>query len=238
MARPILCLVTALAFTGCATFQGGTDRVFRVPCLASSIEVDGKLDDDCYRQHAPLTSFVVAADNARKAPSTKAWLFWNEQCLVCAFECRDSTPAWAAPAANERDVDGQDRAEVFLWTGDSKGPYFCIEAAPGGAVHDYQARFYRKFDDTWAPAGGWAHKALLTPDGYTVEMVIPKSAIEAMGLKLAPGARFKIGLFRADYDKLNGQPTWIAWIDHGREPDFHRADSFGTALLMAPSAAR
>jgi len=82
-----------LAFTGCATFQDGTDPVLHVPCLASSIEVDGKLNEDCYRQHAPLTSFVVAADNARQAPSTKAWLFWNEERLVCAFECVDSAPA-------------------------------------------------------------------------------------------------------------------------------------------------
>jgi len=238
MARPMICLVMVLAVAGCATYHHEPVNLLRVPYLSDLIKVDGNLDEECYTQRAPLTSFVVAADHTRKPPSTKAWLFWNEHSLVCAFECMDSTPAWAAPAADERNVDGQDRAELFLWTGDSKGPYFCIEAARGGAIHDYQARFYRKFDDTWSPAGGWAHQVVLTADGYTVEMIIPKSAIEAMGLKLAPGARFKIGLFHADYDKLNGQPTWIAWIDHGREPDFHTADSFGTAVLTPAPAKR
>jgi len=244
MALQFPCLVMALAVVGCATYRYEPAKLYRVPYMSDLIKADGNLDEECYRKHAPLTSFVVAADPTRKPPPTKAWLFWNEHSLVCAFECVDSTPAWAVPAADERNVDGQDRAEFFLWTGDSKGPYFCIEAAPGGAIHDYQARFYRKFDDGWfpaaagSPAGGWAHKAVLTPGGYTVEMIIPKSAIEAMGLKLGPGARFKIGLFRADYDKFNGRPTWITWVDHGREPDFHTADSFGTALLMAPSATR
>lgn len=79
-----------------------------------------------------------------------------------------------------------------------------------------------------------SHSAVLSDDGYAVELILPKAAIEAMGLKLESGACFKVGLFRADFDKLNGQPTWITWVDHGREPDFYTADSFGTALLKAP----
>jgi len=238
MTRLMICLVIALAVMGCATYTHEPPNLLRVPYLSDLITADGNFDEACYAQHAPLTSFVVAADHVRKPPLTKAWLFWNDQGLVCSFQCADSTPAWAKPDANEREVDGQDRVELFLWNGKPGGPYFCIEAAPAGAIHDYEARFYRKFDDTWSPVGEWMHKAALTPGGYAVEMLIPKSAIEAMGLKVESGSRFKIGLFRADFDTLNGQPTWITWIDHGREPDFHTADSFGAALLMAPSAKR
>ena len=231
MAFRILCVFATLTIAGCATARRETPKPLCLPYLPTSMDVNGKLDEVYYRQHAPLTSFVVAAHNAREASSTKAWVFWSEDGLICAFECVDPTPAWATPSPNESEVDGQDRVELFLWPGDPTGPYFCIEAVPGGAVHDYQARFYRKFDDAWAPAAGWQHEALLTPHGYTVEMSLPKPAIEAMGLKLEPGAQFKIGLFRADFDTLNGHPTWITWIDHGREPDFHLAESFGTASL-------
>ncbi|MBI3119675.1 MAG: hypothetical protein HYZ00_13355, partial [Candidatus Hydrogenedentes bacterium] len=145
----------------------------------------------------------------------------------------ESTPAWAAPVANERDVDGQDRAELFLWTGNDKGTYFCIEAAPGNAVHDYAAQFYRRFDDAWSPGNGAECRASLTPTGYHVEMILPKAAIVAMGLKLEPGQCFRMGLFRADYDRYSGQPTWITWVDRdSASPDFHVAESFGTAKLF------
>lgn len=227
----ILSACALLAVTGCATAPQPAPNTLRIPYLAASITADGNLDEDCYRNFAPLTAFSVASVPARTAPPTKAWLFWNEKQFICAFACEDATPAWAPPKTSERDVDGQDRAELFLWNGNENGAYFCIEAAPKNAVHDYQARFYRQFDDTWSPAGGTC-RAALTPAGYTVEMVLPKAAMQAMGLKLSPGTRFRLGLFRADYDRYSGEPLWITWIDKGQgSPDFHVAESFGTAQL-------
>jgi hypothetical protein len=225
-------LFLALAATGCTTAKHETTAPLRIPRVSAAVQVDGRLNEACYREHAPLTAFVVAAEPARKAPPTKAWLFWDKERLVCAFECADSTQAWAPPVPNERDVDGQDRCELFLWTGDARDAYYCIEAAPGGAIHDYQARFYRKFDDAWSPGEDGTCRATRTSTGYVVEMVLTRRAVEAMGLKLETGARFQLGLFRADYDRYNGQPTWITWIDRGRAPaDFHVAESFGTAEL-------
>ncbi len=226
-------LCVALALAGCATTKHETPSPLPVPFMSAAVQVDGKLDDPCYRNCEPLTAFVVAAEPGREAPSTKAWLFWSEDRLVCAFKCVDATPAWEPPKDDERDVDGQDRCELFLWTGNARDPYYCIEAAPGGAVHDYQARFYRKFDDAWSAGGEAVCRAALTPDGYTVEIVLPKEAVEAMGLKLESGTRFRAGLFRADFDKYLGQPTWITWIDRGLAPaDFHVPESFGTVTLL------
>ncbi len=224
----------AVAVSGCAGLHHDTAGFVRVPRATAEIQVDGKLDEACYRECAPLTAFVVAGEPARIAPEeTRAWLFWSEDRLVCAFECGDATPAWAPPNANERDVDGQDRCELFLWAGDAKGPYYCIEAAPGGAVHDYRAHFYRKFDDAWS-AERENCRASWTPTGYVVEMAVSKKALDAMGLRLETGARFRAGLFRADYDKYCGEPTWITWIDRPHAPaDFHVAESFGT-LELAP----
>lgn len=225
-------LTLALSLAGCVSFKQEAANLLRVPYLAIPIQADGNLNEACYRNTTPLAAFRVAGDRARECAPTRAWLFWNENGLVCSFSCEDSSPAWAAPTADERNVDGQDRGEVFLWTGRMKNPYYCIEVAPGNAIHDYQARFYRKFDDAWAPGGKAECRASLTPAGYTVEMVLPQTVIEAMGLRLEAGNRFKLGLFRADYDKFSGHPTWITWVDHGRVPaDFHVAESFGMAEL-------
>ncbi len=195
---------------------------------STAITVDGNLNEACYQQIAPLEAFVMANDNSREVPSTKAWVFWSDSGLSFAFECVDDTPARTAPTSNEREVNGQDRVELFLWNGDPTAEYYCIEVASSGAVHDYKARFYREFDHSWAPAGGWSYQVTRTDDGYVLEANLPKAAIEAMGGSLAAGETTRIGLFRADFDTLNGEPSWITWIDYGGEPDFHVADSFGS----------
>lgn len=235
MSRTCVVLMAAAVLTGCCSLPKEAPMTLEIPHETGPFVIDGVLDEVCYREHPPLTAFVVAGDPARTAPSTKAWLFWNETHLVCAFECADTTPADCGPSDNEHDVDGQDRAEIFLWTGDPSAAYHCIEAAPGGAVHDYAARFYRRFDSAWSPGGGWMCHAVRSPRGYSVEMALPKVAIEAMGIRMQACHLFRIGLFRADFDTLNGTPTWITWIDHGRDPDFHVAESFGHARLSPPA---
>jgi hypothetical protein len=221
--------ICGLGFAAANGYEGGH---LSIPYLSSQIVVDGKLDEDCYKKYPPLVdTFVVAGDKTRISPATKAWVFWNEEQLIYAYSCEDSSPASAPKSDNKQEVNGQDRGEIFLWNGDPDHSYYCFEIAPLGAILDYKAEFYRKFDDTWSPAGEWEYKTLVTPKGYSIEMVLSRESIEAMGLKLQTGERFRIGLFRADYDKYNGTPTWITWIDRSGEPDFHVSESFGMAEL-------
>ena len=203
----------------------------RIPQLSPRIVVDGKLREAAYREVAPVAAFVAAGGQGRAVQATRAWLFWSRERLAFAFKVVDSTPAETVATPNERDVDGQDRVEVFVWSGKPNDPYSCLEIASAGAVHDYRARFYRKFDDSWSP-DGWKVQASNTADGYVVEGSLSRRAVEAMGQKLKPGQTFRLGLFRADFDALNGTPAWITWVDRRGEPDFHVAESFGLAVLV------
>ncbi|MFI5384587.1 MAG: carbohydrate-binding family 9-like protein [Fimbriimonadales bacterium] len=207
-----------------------SQQTLRIPEVTEPIVIDGKLNEPCYRKHPPLTAFVAASESGAAVQATKAWIFWSPDRLNFAFEVTDSTPVGAPPSKNERDVDGQDRVEVFIWSGKPAEPYYCIEVASRGAIHDYKARFYRKFDDSWSPAG-WKCKVAATPTGYVVEASLSRAAMEAMGQKLKVGQTFRLGLFRADFPKLKGEPTWITWVDRRGEPDFHVAESFGRAVL-------
>ena len=226
-------LISAMFLLGC---QG--NRTLSIPFARDTIIVDGRLDEVYYRAHKPLSAFVSAGDHAHKPPLTRAWLFWCEENLTIAFECGDKTLASASPTTNERNVDGQDRIEFFIWNGKPSSPYFCVEISPDGAVHDYKARFYRRFDDRWMPDGEWSYSALKTRTGYNVEVVLSRKALERMGCPLAKGHTFQLGLFRADFDKFNGNPTWITWVDYGGEPDFHISESFGHAELTKPRSPR
>src|SRR5262249_6903697 len=134
---------------------------------------------------------------------------------------------------NEHDVDDQDRVELFFGSGREADAYGCLEISPSGAVHDYRAHFYRRFEDAWAPAG-WSHAVTRTSKGYQVEATVPRAALEEFGLRLERGARWRVGLFRADFSIKNGRvtPTWITWVDpHTPEPDFHVAGAFGEIVL-------
>ena len=217
---------------------GGTGRAaagsaLLVPRLAGDLRVDGNLDEACYRLNPPLTNFVVAGDPATPAPATKAWLFWQPDRLVFAFEATDTNLVAAPKSPREHDVDAQDRVEIFLWSGNPNDTYYCVEVGARGAIHDYSARFYRRFDDAWSPPQMKIAVAT-TPSGYRVEAELPRAAVESAGFKLRAHASFRCGLFRADF-RLNApdNPTWICWVDaRGPKPDFHVAESFGTLTLI------
>lgn len=231
MKRSIASLFLLTLLGGCASLLRPATETLIIPYMPDTICADGLLNEPCYQRQHPFELFTAAGNDAQPIPPTRAWLFWNENSLICAFECEDPSPASAPPSGDEKGVDPQDRVELFLWPGESSAVYYCIEAAPLNAVHDYKAGFYRKIDNTWTPEGVWQHHAHITPKGYTVEMVLPRQAIEAMRMELRLKKSFRLGLFRADYDVLDGTPTWITWIDHGGAPDFHVPNSFGAAIL-------
>jgi hypothetical protein len=209
----------------------------KVPALSGKVEVDGVLDEFCYRSSPSIEDFVVAGQPDQRPARTQAWLFWQPEGLIFAFKCKDDEILAAALSAREHDVDSQDRVELFLWSGNPKDAYLCLEIGAHGAVHDYKGKFYRQFDDEWSPESGWEHATKIVPGGYQVEAVIPRSALEAFGFKLEPGTRWRAGFFRADFTsgRSADDPFWITWVDaNGREPDFHVQTSFGGIVLGEP----
>lgn len=196
------------------------------------LNVDGRLDESWYRS-APFTaSFKAASRIGATVPETKAWLWWNDRGLGFAFMANDDQLKILPPSADEHAVDVQDRVEVFLWP-EKNEQYYCMEIAPSGAVHDYSARYYRRFNDTWYPEGA-QFAGQPTPQGYSVEGFLPVSALLRMGI--APwksGTRFRLGLFRADFSPGSEEnPLWLTWIDPKLpKADFHVRETFESVVL-------
>lgn len=225
-------IFTVIVGAGCQTTP-----VLDVPMCPGPYVIDGKLDEACYGVMTPLDTFVVAGQPDKPASPTKAWVFWSREQLVFAFACEDTTPVSKEPSESENDVDPQDRIELFLWSGNPKDTYYCLEIAPRGAVHDYAARFYRQFDNAWEPAG-WQFATAEIAGGYVVEAAISREAMTKCGFALEPRARFRAGLFRADFPSwgTDAAPDWITWVDaRAPQPDFHVAESFGTFVLKPVS---
>jgi hypothetical protein len=237
---PILILKAAIMVFSLALVPPAFPAVvplLSVPEWNGELNVDAKLEESCYRTNSPIEQFVVAGQPGKQAPRTRAWLFWNAEKLIFAFDCEDTNIIAALRSTRERDVDGQDRIELFLWSGRSEESYACLEIGARGALHDYQARFYRKFDSSWT-APGLKYATSLTPSGYRVEGEISRRGMEELGFRLEPGARIRAGLFRADFSssKKDAEPLWITWIDaKGPKPDFHVAESFGEIVFQSVS---
>ncbi len=225
-------VLIVLLLAGCASAQSDQAAALGIARLTGPVHVDGRLEEACYQRVTPVTHFKVASQPDTKASSTQAWLQWNEAGLWFAFGAYDTTIVAAPPTGDEHAVDTQDRVEIFLWPQNSR-TYFCLEIAPDGAVHDYAARIYRKFDDAWTPAGA-RFAARRTAEGYAVEGFIPATALHAMGVRSwGPGTRLDLGLYRADFrPEAPEDPLWLTWVEPNLpKPDFHVRATFAPVTL-------
>lgn len=194
-----------------------------------SIEIDGDISDWAgLNQTFTVEEFQApwpqgnAGKTLFKAVSDGIWFYFY-------FQAEDDTPA-LADYMQETDVARGDRVELFVAGDPELKHYFCAELAPNGHVLDYQARYYRKFDNDWdMPQLQIATQYI--PGGYRVEGKLPIAFLKALDPNASEHAcTIWLGLYRADYfspDAPSDQINWISWIDPDvEEPDFHLPGSF------------
>lgn len=138
--------------------------------------------------------------------------------LIFRFRVKDGTMAVAGDIAGERDIEPEDRVELFFSaTADMKEPYFGVETDPKGRVLDYKVKYYRDFDYAW-DFPGISVDSKLTGKGYSVRMAFPISELERLGL----GKEFFLGAFRADFTP-EGSVVWYSRRPApDTAPDFHK----------------
>lgn len=137
-----------------------------------------------------------------------------------SFEVEDSTLTLVEPFVDERDVDPEDRVEIFFSPDKSLGKgYYCAEIDPRGNVMDYHAHLYRDLDFKWR-FQTIKTDATITPWGYRVGGSISREELESLGIDLENG--FWMGVFQADF-KSGEKETWYSLVPtDDSEPDFHK----------------
>lgn len=136
-----------------------------------------------------------------------------------SFEVTDSTLALKDNWSTEKDVEPEDRVEIFFAQRRSlKRPYFCAEIDPAGRVLDYKARYYRHFDYSWN-FQTLKTEGDITPWGYRVQGTIDREELTALGIDL--DKTFWIGAYQADFNE-NGDVVWYSLVpDDVEQADFH-----------------
>lgn len=227
-------VAAACALQGAAAEESTqTVPALEIPHLGGPLEIDGKLDEACYKSAPLVDKFIVAGTDGAESSPTRAWLFWNEDRLVFAYDVHDDVVVTSASTGRERDVLPQDRVELFLWSGKDADAYYSIEHAPGGGLIDTKARFSKKVDFEWS-APHYRAAFSITPQGYTAEGEWRREGLESLGFKLKAGEEWRVGLFTADYDSTapKSEAQWITWVDRpGKPANFHVPDAFGRVVL-------
>lgn len=136
-----------------------------------------------------------------------------------SFEVMDSTVTLTEPFVDERDVEPEDRVEIFFSPDrELKKGYHCAEIDPHGRIMDYSARYYRDFDYGWNFSTMEAEGAVL-PWGYRVRGSVSRQELEELGIDLEKG--FWMGAYMADFCQ-DGSVIWYSLVpDDVPSPDFH-----------------
>lgn len=132
--------------------------------------------------------------------------------------------------SGERDVESEDRVELFFSKDPDMRDYYCFEMDAMGRVLSYKAHYYRDFDFSWRPPTGFTVISQMYPDGYSVEGCIPLAFLK----DFIHENYLYFGAYRADFSKKNDSliESWQTWkAPRTVHPDFHVPSSLGKLFI-------
>lgn len=159
---------------------------------------------------------------------TRFRCFTDQDFFYFFFEVNEPTLTLTVPYTGERDVDPEDRVEVFFSPREEMDIYYCAEIDPAGNIMDYEAKYYREFDYDW----DFDTMEVLTrieDDSYIVSGRVSRKELTDLGIDLEKG--FRMGVFRADF-RPDGSVNWYSAVPTAdKSPDFHKPDLLFSAAL-------
>ena len=156
---------------------------FTIPRAASSIRVDGILDDEAWKS-ALVLDLAYEIDPGENTPApvkTECLLLYDDDGLHAAFRAHDPDPAAIRAHLSDRDQAGRDDfVGIFLDTFNDERRGFQLFVNPlgvqmDGSRNDVGNGGDQSEDPTWDAI--WLSAGRITGDGYEVEMSIPFTSL-------------------------------------------------------------
>ena len=160
--------------------------------------------------------------------STRFRCFATDSLFFFRFDVLDSTLTLEEAFKDERDVEYEDRAEVFFSPAGKLDTYVGAEIDPMGRVMDCKCTYYRQFDY------GWNFRTLvcsskITPEGYSLAGNVSRAELEELGVDIGQG--FLMGAFRADFRPDRSVNWYSLKLTTDRKADFHQPSVFFEAKV-------
>ena len=226
--------------TDAASQPAGKRLIARKLAAGTAITIDGKLDEPAWKAASTSGLFVNSLDGAPAAQAASAKVLWDDQNLYVAFDFAD-TDIWGSLEKHDDKIYTQEAAEMFIDPDGDGRTYIELQVSPRNVTFDSWLPAYRQNDNAWdAPmktavqVNGTLNKRDDTDTGWTVEMMIPLSAVKGRletvkGVPPQVGTQWRINFFRMDLP--SGKPqTGSAWSPP-LIGDFHALDKFGTLVF-------
>src|SRR5438093_2251520 len=157
--------------------QDAAGRVtVRATRIAAPIKIDGRLDEEVYKEVEALTSFIQA-EPQQGAPSserTEAWVLFDDDNLYLACRCWDRHPERMVLNEMRRDspnLRNNDNFAVALDTFHDRRNAFLFSITPLGAFFDALALDERTYNSDWNTI--WKNAIGRFDGGWIAEIAIP-----------------------------------------------------------------
>ena len=206
----------------------------------TTLTIDGKLDEPAWKDAVVAGPFVNSMDGSPAAQAASAKVLWDDQNLYVAYDFAD-TDIWGSLEKHDDKIYTQEAAEMFIDPDGDGRTYIELQVSPRNVTFDSWLAAYRQNDNAWdAPmktavqVNGTLNKRDDTDTGWTVEMMIPLSAVKGRletvkGVPPQVGTEWRVNFFRMDQPA--GKPqAGTAWSPPLRG-DFHALDKFGTLVF-------
>jgi hypothetical protein len=146
----------------------------KIPRFVQPPVIDGKLDDEVWKQAVKLKDFyqTTPGDNIAPSQPTEVLLGYDSRFLYVAFHCYDDPAKVRANIAKRDDIFNDDYVGMLLDTFNDHRKAYEFDFNPFGIQQDglWQDPI---FNEDFNPDFVMESKGMLTPDGYTVEIAIP-----------------------------------------------------------------
>ncbi|MCC6446065.1 MAG: carbohydrate binding family 9 domain-containing protein [Armatimonadetes bacterium] len=215
----VVCLSVVTILPAEAGRQEVPGHSLAVPEVGQGPELDGKLDDACWKQAAAATGFVFSRLGVPATETTEAFLCQAKGQLYIAFRCLDSQPEDIRAYQKFRDgqMELDDYVEVLLDTTNRRTGFSSFQVNPLGTQRDQmEGGTATKVQFK----GDWKASAAMNGEGWCAEISIPYSV-----LRYSNGTReFGVNLRRRQ-QRLQED---YYWVDIGPTRNF-MPDKFGEA---------
>jgi len=185
--------------------------VLPYPChwTAEPITIDGKPDENAWKQAPTITDFYIAGTAKRANSRTTVRLLWSDSHLYFSAEMEDAD-VYGLHEGHDPPFGGDDVIELFVKPSRTSPFYWEFHITPRGATRDYfYARRAAGPNERWI-AYNSGMRAAVTVDGtlnhwedrdkgWTAEVAVPWSAFERMGGRPRAGDAWTFLVARYDY---------------------------------------
>jgi hypothetical protein len=186
-------------------------RPLAIPRFDKAPVIDGKLDDEVWKQAIVLKDFLQIGPGDNIAPSkpTEMMIGYDARTFYMAFHCYDEPDKVHASVAKRDEVFGEDNVRVFLDTFNDQRRAYVVGFNPLGVQQD--GIMTEGSGTDFSVDIVMESKGMLTPDGWTLEVAIP---FKSLRYEAGKGKLWGINAWR-NIDRFNDEID--SWMPNSRD---------------------